>query len=116
MKSLNDAGVDSRDLDFLLGDLVFTGVGHDVEHAVLNSTNAGLRNTALTCFSDIGSFVCSILLELPLEDAGTRMELTNVSIRAGITGWRGVVHTQICLKTQSLMGTLYFENARLFSS
>ena len=86
MKSLKGAGVDSRDLDFLLGDLVLAGVAHAVEHIVLDSTKAGFLKTARTCFSDIGSLVCSILLEHPLDEAGTRIEFTKVSIRAGITG------------------------------
>ena len=95
---------------------MLAGVTQDVEHIVLDSTKAGFLNTARTCFSDIGSLVCSILLEHPLDEAGTRIEFTNVSISAGITGCSGVVHTQICLKTQSLIGTLYFEKARLFKS
>ena len=86
VNSLKVAGVDSRDLDFLLGDLFIAGVAHAVGHVVLDSTNAGLRKTARTCFSDIGSLVCSTLLEHPLEEAGTKIEFTNVSINAGITG------------------------------
>ena len=86
VNSLKFAGVDSLDLDFPFGDLFVAGVTQAVEHIVLDSTNAGLRNTARICFSDIGSLVCSILLDDPLEDAGTNIEFTNVSIKAGITG------------------------------
>ena len=86
VNSLKVAGVDSRDRDFLLGDLFIAGVVEAIAHAVLDSTNAGLRKTARTCFSDIGSLVCSTLLEHPLEEAGTKIEFINVSINAGITG------------------------------
>ena len=117
MNSLNVDGVDSLDNDFCFGDLFIAGVAQAVEQfIVFDSTNAGLRNTARTCFSDIGSLVCSKLLDPPLEDTGTKIELTNVSINAGMAGWSGVVHIHICLNTHSLIGTLYFENARLFSS
>ena len=59
VNNLKVAGVDSRDLDFRFGDRLIAGVAHAVEHIVLDSTNAGFRKTALTCFSDIGSLVCS---------------------------------------------------------
>ena len=85
LNSLNVAGVDSRDLDFLFGDLfIVLGVAQEVLHAV-DSKKAGLRKTALTCFSEIGSLVCSTV-EPPRVEAGISTEFTNVSIRAGITG------------------------------
>ncbi len=124
---------ESGDPFVLFDDANFVGMPED-EVSADSKVALPRLNTSLTSASVMGSLVWS---ETPREDAGTKIEFTNTSIKAGRTGWRGVTEAQICLQKvhtktrrwsssqemflsyryiQSLMGTLCFEKALLFRS
>lgn len=44
-----------------------------------------------------------------LVDTGTRMELTKTSMTVGMTGWTGVVLSQICLKRKKEIKITFYE-------